>query len=109
MLALVSLPRGMHACSLYWLDWVCVCCGAWLGSWDVLGGVHGRVAACACQFHFPIFFACAYPALTSRPNPPRHVPGTGTFGRVRLVLHKESRKYMALKILKKSEVRGALD
>jgi hypothetical protein len=32
--------------------------------------------------------------------------GTGTFGRVRIVLHKETRKYMALKILKKSEVSG---
>ena len=31
--------------------------------------------------------------------------GTGTFGRVRLVLHKETKKYMALKILKKSEAR----
>jgi serine/threonine protein kinase len=33
--------------------------------------------------------------------------GTGTFGRVRIVLHKETRKYMALKILKKSEVSAA--
>jgi len=30
--------------------------------------------------------------------------GTGTFGRVRLVQHKESKKYSALKILKKSEI-----
>lgn len=30
--------------------------------------------------------------------------GTGTFGRVRLARHKASRKYFALKILKKSEV-----
>lgn len=32
--------------------------------------------------------------------------GTGTFGRVRLARHKGSKKYMALKILKKSEVCG---
>jgi hypothetical protein len=70
---------------------------------------------CVCQFHFPIFCLCLVvwqPCVTcgrSRALFPRHVPGTGTFGRVRLVLHKESRKYMALKILKKSEVRGTLD
>jgi hypothetical protein len=29
--------------------------------------------------------------------------GTGTFGRVRLARHKASKKYLALKILKKSE------
>lgn len=34
--------------------------------------------------------------------------GTGTFGRVRLALHKTSKAYYALKIMKKAEVRGAL-
>ncbi|KAL7701083.1 protein kinase A catalytic subunit [Lotmaria passim] len=34
----------------------------------------------------------------------RETVGTGTFGRVRLVMHKESGKYAALKILKKQEI-----
>ena len=34
--------------------------------------------------------------------------GTGTFGRVRVVQHKPSSKFFALKILKKSEVRMKL-